>query len=108
MSCSDMVSHQMQKRVLGGNHDIFERRLLDAYLWLVRISQIQISAKISNGRCPRDVIFSISIFVHIHASSWLCVKSCIGIAVSYGVGSNVVHSLRLGNARVFTSGMNNR
>lgn len=27
---------------------------------------------------------------------------------SYGVGSDVVHSLGLGNARAFTSGMNNR
>lgn len=42
--------------------DILKRRLLNACLRLVRISQIQILAKTGNGRCPRDVFIRIPLY----------------------------------------------
>ena len=66
------------------------------------------SSEESNGRCPRDVILA-SLYWHIfmpQKREEICLIG--GVPSHIGVGSDVVHSLELGNARALCSGMNNR
>ena len=103
------------KRALGGNCslDIF-RRLLDAVFEASRILQIEKSSlKRGNGRCsgcdnitPEETFWA-----------YLCIQRCaivvlIGLQMAeishIGVGSDVVCSTGLGNARALTRGTDNR
>ena len=106
--------HQMLKRVLGGRSRHIKRRLLDAYLWLHESRKIQILVK----KATVDVLgcdFSQPhLFVQrnnctlLGAICFVYVCNMLQGETSYGVGSDVVHSLELGNARALCSGMNNR
>ena len=59
---------------------------------------------------PRDVNFRVSYLLqqHLHTHRVHLAKHGKGMCIHIGVGSDVVHSSGLGNARALCRGVNNR
>jgi hypothetical protein len=94
-------------RALGGNEDYnIERRLQALCLRRVEILQlIDCCLELSNGRCPWDVYVRIPFAVR--GTLKVSYLKALGLYVHIGVGSNVVCSTAMGNARASTRGIDN-
>ena len=97
---------------MGKRHDIMEKGVYLTLCLACKNLANSNPVKESNGRCPGcDYIMPLILVYVLIVSFWMHVfgvHGLIGKVFHIGVGSDVVHSTGLGNARAFTSGMDNR